>query len=219
MSLITPHLHYRNGIPLPPVSLADEVEHYARLSGRSGTLHFIPTAFRGRQVLAGAWVARFTLRPDDKRMVLFQQGLSAEPPLEDVWIHEANPRAGQMNPKTREREPDYIPLDITLMGPSGLREFLEKGNMWSGRGMFDSPEDELKQSRERQAESRESLRTKARFDAVKKASERRRSILKIPFLPVEIDLRSGKLSKVTSEPASTGRPVADTNEETVCQQH
>jgi len=204
---------------MAPVSLADEVEHYARVSGRSGTLHFIPTSLRGRTVLSGTWVARFTLRPDDKRMVMYQQGLTPEPPLEDVWIHEANPQAGRMNTETRQREPDYIPLDITLMGPSGLREFLEKGNMWSGRGMFDSPEDELKQSRERNQAGREKLRADARENAVKKAMDHRRSILKIPFLPVGIDLRSGKISKVTSEPASTGRPVADTNEETVCQQY
>lgn len=205
---------------MPPVSLADEVEHYARVSGRSGTLHFIPTSLRGRTVLSGTWVARFTLRPDDKRMVLFQQGMAPEPPLEDVWIHEANPRAGQMNPQTKEREPEYFPLDITLMGPTGLREFLEKGNMWSGRGMFDSPEDELKQSRDRNEAAREKLRADAKFSAVKKASEKRRWILKIPFLPVEIDLKgAGSISKVTSEPASPGRPVADTNEETVCQQH
>lgn len=205
---------------MAPVSLADEVEHYARASGRSGTLHFIPTSLRGRQVLSGTWVARFTLRPDDKRMQLYQQGLAPEPPLEDVWIHEANPRAGQMNSQTREREPDYIPLDIVLMGTTGLREFLEKGNMWSGRGMFDSPEDELNRSRDRQTESREKLKANARFDAVKKAAETRRWRFKIPFLPVEIDLSgAGSISKVTPEPASTGRPVADTNEETVCQQH
>jgi hypothetical protein len=163
----------RNGLPQAPWEIQDEVELYAREGGRTAKLHFVP---------GGGWMARFSLRSNDKRMQLWQQGMAAEPPTEDVWFHVPNPRADQPG------QPPYTPLDILQMGPSGVREFLERGNTWSGRGVHSSLMDAVKASADQEADRKQRLYEKNRQQARDMARDTRRSRLQIPFLRVGIDL-------------------------------
>lgn len=174
------------GMPVAPVEIADEVELYAREGGRHATLHFIPTLIRYGRVVAGTWLVKFTLRPDDKRMLLYREGKVADPPTEDVWLHVADPEAPN----------GYRPLDLAALGASGVRTFLEKGNTWSGRGAFKSLE-EVAQEAMRQNEA---MKAKHRAD-MKEANryeqrDLRRSRLKIPYLRVGVDL--SKVPSTTS---------------------
>ncbi len=163
--------------PRPPPEIASEVEQYAREFGRHATLHFVPF---------GGWFVRFSLRPNDKRLRAYQEGSLAQPPAEDVWLHVQNPPAGKRT-KTGAVEPQYLPLNLYDMGASGVREFLERGNTWSGRGEHASVEAALRTTEETNEESRKRFREEQRFDSVKEQCDKRRSRFKIPFIPVGID--------------------------------
>lgn len=171
--------------PTPPVEIADEVELYAREHGRHGKLEFVPTMLRGRVVIQGTWRVCLTLKADDKRLLPYRRGEIADEPTEDVWLHE------------RDEDGTYQPLNIVEMGASGVRQFLERGNLWSGRGEFDSLEDQRRKARAHN----EAFRQKTyqdQEDAVRQmARDTRRKRLKIPFLPVGIRL-TGK----TDEPGA-----------------
>lgn len=171
----------RMELPRAPVEFADEAELFARQSGRHATMRFVPI---GHGV--GCWMVRLTLHPNDPVLGLHQRGEVAEEPMEDVWLHRP------LDPGERPLLPWYgfIPLRLEDLGVSGLREFLEKGNTWSGRGKFRSLEDAVRQAREQDAKAREKQRNDARENAGARARDTRRSRLKIPFVSVAIDLRS-----------------------------
>jgi hypothetical protein len=131
----------RGGLPSPPVEVADAVEEYARQWGRHATLAFRPTMFANQRILRGTWVVCLTLRADDKRLKLSQEGRVASPPTEDVWLHEPNPEVGKLIPGTYGlQEPPMRALPIEQLGATGVVRFLERGNMWSGRTKTHSPE-------------------------------------------------------------------------------
>ena len=168
----------RGEYPTAPVDIADTVELYARESGRNGTVHFVPTAIEGHTITAGTWFARFTLRAMDPRMKSYHEGQAPEPPVEDVWFHEALD------------DGSYRPLDILQMGASGVREFLDRGNSWSGRGEYTSLHDQLAKVREGNAEGKVKFKQEQKELNRHEQREKRRHRFKIPFLPVEIDLKS-----------------------------
>lgn len=179
----------RSEMPRAPVEIQEEVELYARESGRHANLIFVPTEFVNGRLANGTWLVRFTLRSNDKRMQAYQEGRAAKPPTEDVWLHEHNPDEGKPISGGRKQGP-YKPLDIVQMGAGGVRQFLERGNMW-GRGQFKSLEEQV---REVQADN-EAARLKFRADQ-KEASryeqrDKRRWRLKIPFISVGVNLKKG----------------------------
>lgn len=161
----------RSELPTAPYEIQEEVEKYARESGRTAKLHYIPNV---------GWMARFSLRPNDKRMVLWQEGRAPEPPTEDVFFHRPHP----------EKRGEFIPMDIRQMGASGVRRFLERGNMWSGRGVHNSPVEARRKARDRNEADRQKLRREAKEEARDMVKDTRRSRLKIPYHTVGIDLQS-----------------------------
>ena len=173
-----------SALPVAPHDIRDAVELYARKSGRTGTIHFVPF---------GGWFVRFNLRSNDSRMLLWKNGTAPEPPSEDVWLHRENPRFGKFIPGTNmEREPRYLPYQLHELGVTGVVEILERGNTFSKRGEHDSLESAVKQA----GESNLAMKRKNRADQ-KEASrlesrEKRRSILKIPFLPGGLTMRKKK---------------------------
>ena len=171
-------------LPAPPAEIADEVELWARQSGRHARLHFFPVSFRHGRIAQGTWVVRISLKPDDKRLKLYQErnrrspedGEVREPPTEDVWLHESDGKGG------------YRALNLTDMGASGVREFLEKGNMWSGRGQFGSLEEQLRKVNQDNEAARQKNRANAKDQALLRTADRRRSALGIPFVGVVADI-------------------------------
>ena len=196
-------------LPTAPAEIADEVELWARESGRHATLRFVPILFFNGRIIAGTWKVCISLRPDDPALQMYQQGRVSEPPTEDVWLHEPNPKAGQPLAGFHGlREPPYIGYNLTDLGASGVRQFLEKGNTWSGRGIFRSLMDQLRQVREKNATARAKFRQDQKEANRDELMARRRQVHRIPFLRVGVDLSS------QAEDADPGLPQAATTEET-----
>jgi len=165
--------------PRAPWDIQETVELWAREQGRTARMHLAP---------GGTWFVRLSLRCNDPRMLLAQQGITAEPPGEDVWFHIPNPREGKV--VSGVRQGPYIPLDINQMGVSGVREFLEKGNTWSGRGEYLSLIDQLHKVRATNEEVRLKSRADAREESRHEQRDKRRWRFKIPYLTVGIDLKT-----------------------------
>lgn len=159
----------RGELPKAPWEIQEEVELFARKSGRTGKVHFIPNV---------GWMARFSLRPNDKRMRLYQEGRAERPPTEDVYFRVRDAKTGQA-----------VPLDILEMGASGVREFLEKGDTWSGRGQFSSLKEEQKTKKLEAEELTRKNKEDARDQARQMVKDQRRTRFKIPFIGVGIDLK------------------------------
>ena len=179
-------------LPQAPFEIQEEVELYARESGRTGRMHFIPF---------GGWFARFELRSNDKRLLIAQEGRSGTVPTEDVWFHIPNPHEGETidirsrmdefkntplapNAFGLMRQGAYLPLDVVQMGAGGVRRFLDRGNTWSGRGEFNSIEDAVHKARENDQVALEKNREKARQQARDRVKDTRRHWLRIPFVGV-----------------------------------
>ncbi len=165
----------RSAVPDAPWDLAEEVELYAREYDRTGRLHFFP--------IANTWIAQFSLRSDNPLMRAYQEGRAPEPETEEIWIHELVPNGRPM---------EFRPIDIVQMGRSGLREFLQKGNLFSGRGKFRSLKDSVQKARDATESDRAQTKERARDSALASAKDRRRQVLGIPQLPVGIDLQRNK---------------------------
>lgn len=180
----------RQGAPTAPWEIREAVELYARQHGRTGSIEFA--------VGPNVWVVKLSLRSNDKRMQLWQQGLAPEPPVETIWLQEANPNEGRVIPGRYHpngqpmREGGYRALDIYQMGAAGVREFLERGNTWSGRGEFSSVEDALRRTHAKEEELRERFRERMREENRYERREDRRRYLEIPAVSVGIDLKNPK---------------------------
>ena len=199
------------------MEIADEVELYARESGRTASLVFMPTLLLGNRISRGTWVVQFSLRPNDKRMQAYQQGLAPKPPTEEVWLHVPNQNEGKEIPFTGgQREPPYLALDIQQMGAGGVRAFLDKGNLWSGRGEFGTKtlEEIVKETRDREAAATAKFRADQKDENRHEMGERRRSILGIPFVKVGVDLkrRSAAVGSEESSNHSDGAAVSRAKE-------
>lgn len=183
-------------MPRPPPWFAEEVELFARKSGRTATARLVPTLFQGHRMVRWTWVVDIELKPNDPRMEAWKQGRAEKPPKEEVWIHVRNPKEGQVIPGTHGlREPPFIGLDIHQLGASGVKDFLEKGDTWSGRGQFRSITEAAKKAGEHNADHRQRVKAEAREENRLERREERRHRLGIPLLPVGIDLKRKKKEK------------------------
>ena len=177
----------RSELPIASAEIQDEVELYARKSGRHGKVHYVPTEidFKTGEALAGTWRVDLDLHPEDPRLRTYQEGRMDKPPVEEIWIHRENPDAESFSDK-------YIPINIQELGASGVLQFLEQGNIHSGRGEFSSILDVVRKTAEMN-DARKQQRYKDAEDRVRmRARDKRRSRLKIPFLGVGIDLQKPK---------------------------
>jgi hypothetical protein len=162
-------------LPRAPTEIADAVELYARESNRHATLHFIPIAGR-----LGCWVVRMTLKPDDPRLSLYRDGKVAEPPTEHVWLHEP---LGLDEPRMIPTYA-YRPLNIHELGAAGVRAWLDRSNLWSGRGELSSLEQQVQDTVEAGRQAAQKRRTDAEDQTRALVRDRRRWYQRIPFLPV-----------------------------------
>lgn len=152
-------------LPQAPPEIQDEVELWARKSGRHAKLHFMPV---------GGWFAIVSLHSHDPRMRSYQEGMAPEPPGEEIWFHRTMPG----------RPGDFEGMDILQMGPSGVRAFLERGDTWSGRGEYTSIEDAAKKAEEHNQELKAKNRAFQKEESRHEQRDKRRQRFKIPFLRV-----------------------------------
>jgi len=157
--------------PRAPSEFQEVVELWARGSGRHAKLHFTP---------GGTWLVRITLKFDDARMELYKLGLVEEPVGEDVWLHLPNPADGKI--VNGERQGPFIPLSLSDLGTAGLREFLEQGNTWSGRGEYMSLLEQRRKVNESNEDARRKNREFHKEESRHEMRQSRRFRLKIPFL-------------------------------------
>ena len=166
------------GKPVLDWEVDEEIVAYFAEYGRTVKTEFIPHL--------NCWVAMVSLRTNDPTLEAWQQGRTEREPTEDVIFHEPNPLAGQI--VQGRRQPPFVALDLNSMGRLGVREFLERGNTFSGTGEFASIAEAARASDERGTAGQEKIRRDAKNDAVDMAMEVRRQVEKIPFHRVGIDL-------------------------------
>lgn len=103
------------GHPVAPAEVADAVTLWFRQWGRRAHMEWAAPL--------GCFVIKATRRPDDPVMRMWQEGRVAEEPMEVIYLHEPNPRG-----------PGYLAIDPGMLGAGGIREWLDRANLWSGRG-------------------------------------------------------------------------------------
>ena len=169
----------------PPVEFADAVtKYYREHGGRRATLVWI--------AMLRMWQIRVEPRVDDPRLGAWRDGTLKDYPLETIELAEYKENAIR-NPKTKSGyTPGYVGYDLEELGVSGLLEFLARADLWTGTGEFGSLSEAVATARRRQKEQAEKLDKQMRAQAVDRALDRRRSVLKIPFLGIGIDLKSPK---------------------------
>lgn len=171
-----------------PAEFRDAVELHARKSGAHADIVWVPEP-------VNMWQVRITLKPNDPR----RRGDSG---VETVELHEwlsaeewrtKDPRSAPRDAGGRIRA-GYRSYELDELGVSGVVEILEKGSLTSGRGQFDSALEAANHVQERHKTSQERTRRSKRDDAKHTFLDQRRRVLKIPFLPVGIELNSKESS-------------------------
>lgn len=169
----------RRGLPQVPYEIRDAVEEWARGCGRHADIVYVPyTDPPIPQV-------RIELKPNDKRLKAWQEGDADEKPVETVELVEYD-----------EEKKCYVGLDLHQLGPSGVVEFLERGNMWSGRGEFNSLQEAVYAARQRKETTLERLKNWIKSEVIARAEDRaygERSVA--PMFAVERDLRNTETHK------------------------
>ncbi len=168
------------GVPEAPVAFRDAVEMWARNNGRHGDLVFCRPA--------GCWQVKLSPMPNDPRMALVQKG---QAPESELWetVELVEPKTPDDIKETfyRDRSP-YKAIPLGELGISGLTHLLDKGNMWSKRGEFDSIQEALVAARTRGVKGVEEERRGLADQVRELASSVRRQIFKIPYHRVGINL-------------------------------
>lgn len=162
-----------------PVEFRDAVEMWARNHGRHADLEFIaPIA---------TWQVRLSPMANDPRLELYKQG---KVPYEELWecVQLTQPVTAEDRAKHPNLKGPYRPMNLSEMGVDGLIALLDKGNMWTKRGEFNSIQEALCAARERQVREQEKMRRTLSETVRDIALDVRRRIHEIPFLRVGIDL-------------------------------
>lgn len=157
--------------PAPPAAIADAVELWARKSGRHARLEW--------NRVTSWWEIHLSLKPDDPQMRAYREGKVGEEPTETVPLIEWDGEKGA-----------YAPIPIEQYGAAGVVFLLEKGDSWSGRGEFSSLQEAVTVAASRAREGRQRVKDQQRQWARDLGGDVRRSVLKIPYLPVGIDLKN-----------------------------
>jgi len=180
-----------NSHRLAPPEFQDAVARFARDNGgQTAEIVWIPFE-------VNCWQVKLYLKADDPRRKFDDPGTHFEPVMLHEWVDPVgepnHPRAHKL---TNRNRPGFVSLELEELGVEGLLDILRKGSLMSGRGEYASAEHALKASLRRDEERREKMRLESKDKAVTRWRDKRRQALKIPFLPVEIELRSGKENSV-----------------------
>lgn len=174
---------------IAPNEFSEAVEHYARQHGGHARIEWVPAP-------ANVWRVMLTLKPGDPRMkagqteeaVTLHEWVSPDPTHPSYPWHDLKKLDRLRRNNRNQRIASYVSLELEELGPTGMVEMLEKGSLLSGRGEFKSPEAAMHHvlHRHRMLQERRRLQLKSRNKD--RLTDERRRILKIPFLPVGIEL-------------------------------
>lgn len=114
----------RQGAPATPAWFSDTVELWARTWGRNATTRWEPAM--------GCFVTFFSRRPTDPVLQAVQEGRRDDEGEPHYW-HEWKEGVRQ-HPLSGKMVGGWVATDIEQLGESGVRERLDRGNLWSGRG-------------------------------------------------------------------------------------
>jgi hypothetical protein len=122
--------------------------------------------------------------PDDGEAVLLHDWRTAE------WWNKHHPDRAKRHPRNNAIMPCGYAYELDELGVSGIIARLDKGNILSGSAL--NPEQQGRAQVEKFRDAKHKRRLDARGDADHRAKDRRRSLLKIPFLPVGVEFNTTK---------------------------
>jgi hypothetical protein len=152
-----------------PVEVRDEVELWAREHGRHGRIYW-------NSVTRCACI-ELDLKPGDPRLEAYQKGRLKHKPVEAVYLHRWDKNAGCWK-ATPPRPQD--------LSPDAVRQWLDRGNLWSGRGESAAKNlhDACVRADRAEREFYEKQRDKIRERTQDRARDRRRQVLDLPLVTV-----------------------------------
>lgn len=164
-----------------PVEIRDGVELWARKHGRTADVVWYDAPMN-------CWAVKLGFRPGDPRL---REGLKAEPVFLHEWKSAAwwaknDPRRARRHYRSNQIMPGYRALDLDELGLGGIIQFLDRGDLLSGRGEFSSAEAAGRAKVEEFRTDKHRRRRAARDDAEYRAKYDRRKFLKLPLIPVGI---------------------------------
>lgn len=175
MSLAVP-ARLRNDIRAP-AEFADAVELYARKSGRSGKLKFVPPP-------VNCWVVELSLKANDKALAGFQAGKLEDEPTEIVYLW----RPSTPTESAKRGSAHLVGYKLDELGVTAMIELLERTDTFSGRGQYASHTEAARDQFDKGEAARAKIVAERRENTRDMAEEYRRSINKIPLLGVGIEL-------------------------------
>jgi hypothetical protein len=135
------------GRPAPPAWFSDTVELWAREWGRHATTTWEPAV--------GCFVTRFSRRAHDPVLQAVQAGHRQDDGEPYYW-HEWSSKPVKLTP-FGNMVPGYVAADLDQLGASGVRERLDRANLWGGRGEYRSLgdlADQVTAANEKQADAK-----------------------------------------------------------------
>lgn len=181
----------RQGGRRAPVEYAEAVEQWAREHGGHARLQWLEAPMN-------CWCVKLSYRLGDPRQASNTDG---EPVLlHEYWTAEQwqkrKPHLVRRHPRSNAVMAGNYAFELDELGVEGLKKWLDRGNILSGRGQFTSVEEAGKVQADRHESAMERLRATKRDNAKHRALDIRRSVYKIPFFRVGVSFdRGGKLTK------------------------
>lgn len=180
----------RHGGRTAPVEISDGLELWARQHGGHASLKWLDAPMN-------CWVVRLSLKVGDPR-------LQSDKPYEQVYLHEYRdaewwakhaPEKARRHQRSNRIMGGSYAFDLDELGLEGVIQILDRGNLLSGRGEFRSAEEAGRKQVEKFRSAKHKRRLSLREDARHDALDKRRSILKIPFLPIGIEFDTNGTAK------------------------
>jgi len=181
-----------------PVEFSDACEVWARGHGGHATLKWLENPMN-------CWAVVLKYRTGDPRQQI-ESGPEAdgEPVLlhdwKDAkwWENHPLPHVRRLAKRNRFGQvmDNYYAYDLDELGVEGILERLNRGNILSGRGEFKSAEHAGEVQREKRNATLDRERRRRKDDAGHRALDLRRSLYKIPYLPIGISIaKDGGVTK------------------------
>lgn len=148
-----------------PWDWADAVEVWAREQGRHGRLVW--------NTVLRCYEAQIDLKDADPRLLAWQQGKVRQKPVESVFFHRQDKPGGP-----------WVAMDLQQMGPSGIRKYLDEGNLWSGRGRYRNLMEACRAADDHNQRLEAIMAEAAEQGARDNAREHRRQLFDLPLVSV-----------------------------------